>query len=107
MSITGDIVLSPTRITFKGGTSLPLAVAADVRAFGSFNGPVAARILAVTHPANPTLLNGNTLCGAPVRWLAVWRTAGQGLGMAVFSGEKQPAGESDHGLCGDFFYDRG
>ena len=100
-------MLSSSRIVFKGGVSLPLAVAADVKAFGSFNGPVAARILAVTRPANPTLVSGNTLCAAPVRWLAVWRTADRGLGMAVFSGEKQPAGESDHGLCGDFFYDRG
>lgn len=107
MAITGDITLSPTRLAMAG-KSLPLAVAADVPAFGtSLNGPRPARILKVTRPADPKLLNGNTLCGAPARWIAVYRTdAGKSLNMAVFSSVAQPTGEDDKGLCGTFLYSR-
>ena len=105
MSITGDIVLSPTRLTAAGRT-LPLKVAADVRGFGTDHGPVGARILKVTRPANPVLKNGNRLCTAPVRWVAVWREQTGDLGMAVFAGTRQPAREDVPGLCGTFLYSR-
>lgn len=106
--ITGTIHLSPRRITTANGATLPLAVAADVPAFESDAGTYPARILRVTRPADPPLGRGNTFCGAPVRWIVVWRQTGfaPGLGMAVFSGAARPAGEGSPGLCGTFAYAR-
>jgi hypothetical protein len=104
MFITGDITLSSSRLAMANGASLLLRVAAGVRNFGS--GPVAARILTVTQPANPALLRRNRLCDAPVRWVAVWRIGDSELGMAVFSGAAQPSGKSLPGLCGTFTYSR-
>lgn len=107
MAITGDIRLSPTRLVVAG-KRFPLAVAADVKTFGTTQGPQAARILRVTTQANPTLLNGNRLCGSsPVRWIAVYRSdRGTMLNLAAFSGVRQPKGEQQAGLCGTFLYAR-
>ncbi|MFH6782892.1 MULTISPECIES: hypothetical protein [Methylobacterium] len=106
MAITGDISLSPTRLV-AAGRIVPLSVAADVPAFATLSGPVPARILKVTPPADPKLLHGNTLCGAPVRWIVAYRKdAGRSLTLAAFSGETLPAGESGSGLCATFSYAR-
>lgn len=106
-AITGDIQLSPTRLIMANGAMLPLAVDSDPKAFGTSSGPQAARILKVTKPADPKLLNGNTLCGAPVRWIAVYRGAGgKELNLAAFSGMARPTGENGTGLCGTFLYSR-
>ena len=106
MGITGDIVLSPSSLAMARGVTLPLRVAADVPAFQTGVGAKAARILAVTRPANPAVLNGNRLCDAPVTWVVVWRMPRAGLGLAMFSGDRQPSGEQAGGLCGDYFYER-
>ncbi|AWN49732.1 hypothetical protein DK419_28180 [Methylobacterium terrae] len=106
MAITGDIALSPARLVAAGRT-FPLSVSADAPAFGTPSGPVPARILKVTKPADPRLLHGNTLCGKPVRWLVAYRRdAGRSLTLAAFSGEAFPAGESGPDLCGTFSYFR-
>jgi len=106
MAITGDITLSPTRLS-AAGKSFPLAIAADDPAFGTTTGPVPARILKVTRPADPVLLRGNRLCGSPVRWIVVYRSdAGRSLNLAAFTGEARPTGESGPSLCGTFLYGR-
>lgn len=106
IGITGDITLSPTRLTAAGRT-FPLAVAADVKDFTSNTGMQAARILRVTHPSDPILKNGNTLCGAPVRWIAVYRSdGGKSLNLSAFTGGRQPTGETGSNLCGTFLYTR-
>lgn len=106
MGITGDIALSPTRLV-AAGKAFPLSVAADVTNFGTNQGPQAARILRVTRPINPVLRNGNKLCGAPVRWIAVYRSDhGKSLNMAVFTGGLQPSSETGSDLCGTFLYSR-
>ncbi|OAS24989.1 hypothetical protein [Methylobacterium platani] len=106
MAITGDIALSPARLVAAGRT-LPLAVAADVADFGTVAGPAPARILAVTKPADPVLLHGNTLCGVPVRWIVAYRRDdGRRLTLAVFGGEARPSAESGPGLCRTFSYAR-
>lgn len=110
-AITGDIRLSPRRLKTPRAV-FPLTVARDDPAFGgpSFGGPktVAARVLKVTAPADPVLLNGNRLCaGQGVRWIAVWREdGGKTLEMAAFSGEAPPGGLDAPGLCGTFSYTR-
>ncbi|MFK5599826.1 hypothetical protein ACFZ8E_22925 [Methylobacterium sp. HMF5984] len=104
MAVTGDITLSPDRL-IAAKKSFPLSVAADVTAFGTDTGPKPARILKVTSPADPVLLNGNTFCGAPVRWIVVYRgDGGRELSLAVFSGDAMPKGETDRSLCGTYLY---
>ncbi|MBN4096083.1 hypothetical protein [Methylobacterium sp. OT2] len=105
-AITGDIALSPTKLVAAGKT-IPLAVAADVGAFGTSGGPKPARIMRVTREINPVLLRGNTLCSPAARWIALYRRdAGKGLTLAVFSGEAQPRGEDDPSLCATYYYTR-
>ncbi len=105
-AITGDIDLSPTKLVAAGKT-FPLAIAADVAAFGTSGGPKPARIMRVTREANPVLLRGNTLCSPAARWIALYRSdAGKGLTLAVFSGQSQPQVEDDPSLCATYYYTR-
>lgn len=105
-AITGDIALSPTKLVAAGKT-FPLAVAADVEAFGTSGGPKPARIMRVTREVNPVLLRGNTLCSPAARWIALYRSdGGKGLTLAVFSGQMQPQGEDDPSLCATYYYTR-
>jgi hypothetical protein len=111
MGVTGDILLSPTRLR-TAGHDIPLQVAADDPAFGGDDGPVRARILRITRRMDPRLLRGNTLCGVPARWIAVWHLGGKlwsgrrgkMLEMAVFTGERQPQSVNDAGLCATYSY---
>lgn len=107
-AITGDVLLSPTRLR-AAGVDFPLKVAADLPDFvGDFGAPVPARLLAVTRPMNPKLLRGNTLgCGHPIRWIAVWRLdGGGGLALDVFESARMPRTVKDPGFCGSYFYVR-
>ncbi len=103
--ITGPVDLSPTEMK-AAGVRFPLRVAADVPAFKADIGTFPARILQVTRPMNPVLLNHNRLCGAPVRWIVVYRFGKTSLGMSVFSSKAQPVSDDSPGLCGTFNYDR-
>ena len=104
-SITGDIVLSPTRLRTEAA-DFPLKVVADIPHFGGQFGPVSSRILAVTKPRNPTLLNGNTLCRRPVRWFVVSHTKGGQLELDIFESRPMPKSVHSAGACGVFFYSR-
>ena len=110
MAITGDILLSPTRLR-ASGVDFPLRIAADLPAFGSdFDRPVPARVLAVTRRMDPKLRNGNTLgCGhgRPIRWIVVWQyDDGKALGMDTFASGQMPKSVKDAGFCGSYFYSR-
>lgn len=105
MSITGPIRLSPSMLATAGKT-FPLRVAADVQSYNSDLGVFPARILTVTRPMNPVLVNKNTLCSQPVRWIVVYRTGKDQLGMAVYQDGPQPRGVDSPGLCGTFNYVR-
>jgi hypothetical protein len=106
-AITGDIQLSPRRLRMAG-VNLPLRVAAENPRFESHRGPVGARILAVTKPSNPRLLNGNTFgCRKPVRWIAVYQfDKGKQLGLLVFDEQRLPTAENGPGFCASYFYVR-
>ena len=106
-AITGDILLSPTRLR-AARKDFPLKVAADNPRFGGYSGLVAARILALTRPSNPRLLNGNTFgCSKPVRWVAVWQfDNGKQLGMAVFDDARLPTSEKSPGFCASYYFVR-
>lgn len=106
MSITGDILLSPTSLV-AAGKVFPLRVAADVPNFAGDDGRTTARVLAVTRPVNPKLLHGNTLCGSkPVRWIAVWRRDRSTLELDAYDGERQPTKSDDAGFCASYGYMR-
>ena len=108
VAITGDILLSPTRLR-AAGVDLPLKVMADVPDFqNDLDQRVAARVLAVTRRMNPKLRNGNTFCGdQPIRWIVVWQyDAGKGLGMDMFAGSQMPSSANNVGFCASYFYFR-
>ena len=108
MAITGDILLSPTRLR-AAGVDFPLKVMADITDFEDHGGErVPARVLAVTRSMDPQLRNGNTLgCGGgrPIQWVVVWQyNQGKSLGMGTFTGAGMPKSMNGAGLCGSYFY---
>ena len=105
MGITGDILLSPTRLRMAD-INFPLRVVADVPRFEGEFGPVAARVLAVTAPKNPVLLNGNRLCRGPVRWIVVSHHKYEGLELDAFESKRMPTSVRSAGSCGVLFYSR-
>ena len=108
ISITGDILLSPTRLQMVG-QALPLRVAADLPDFDGDAGRVAARVLAVKRPSELRLLNGNRFgCGRPIRWIVVWQQdAGEILTMDTFMGQKMPTSVRSGDFCASYSYSRG
>jgi hypothetical protein len=108
ISITGDILLSPTRLQMAG-QALPLRVVADLPSFDGDLGRVSARVLAVTRPRELRLQNGNRFgCGKPIRWIVVWqRDGGKTLAMDTFMGQKMPTSVHSGGFCASYFYSRG
>jgi hypothetical protein len=106
VSITGPITLSSTNLTAYGA-NFPLRLAAHVAAFHSDDGARPAQVFAVTQPTNPSLLNGNRLCGdEPATWLvAVDRAPGQ-LELIAATGAAPPKREEAANVCGIFYYDR-
>jgi hypothetical protein len=107
ISITGDILLSPTRLN-AAGHDFPLKVATDLPDYGAFFGSVPARVLRVTGKMNPKMLNGNRFgCRSPVDWIVVYRfDHGTKLGMDVFSGPDSPTTDTDPGMCATYTYVR-
>jgi hypothetical protein len=107
VSITGDILLSPTRLTVDHH-DFPLRAAADLPRYGAFSGNVPARVLRVTRRMDPELLNGNKLgCRGPIAWVVVYRLQhGTMLGMDVFDGPESPTTDADPGMCGTYTYAR-
>jgi hypothetical protein len=110
MAITGDIRLSPTRLS-ASGAHFPLKFVADVPDFqNDFDERIPARVLTVTRHMDPKLRNGNTLgCGRnePIRWIVVWQyNHGNALAMYTFSGSQMPKSVKADGFCGSYFYSR-
>lgn len=103
MSITGDIELDDTGITFQNGETLGFdGVVADT--FTVSGEAVDATVYGIAEPANPELENGNTLCGDdPVTFIAVWHGDEDLTRMAMFNGETAP--ESDEAMCASFLYE--
>jgi hypothetical protein len=105
MAITGDIQLSPTRLRTERA-DFPLKVVADLPSFEGFLGFIPARVLAVTTPTSPPLLNGNRLCSKPVRWIVVARTKDDGLELDAFTGKRMPTSVKTDQSCGGLFYSK-
>jgi hypothetical protein len=115
MAITGDVTLSPDRITFANGKFLALAPAGTAPGF-DWSGKKTATLYRVTAPADPVLLQGARLCGGhgpqPVTFIAVWKPDLVGSdvdprGMAAFSGSARPGVAGGPGFCGTYNYEAG
>ena len=103
MSITGDIEYDDFGITFENGKKLEFDdLIGDT--FTVDGKRVPASVYSVADPKDPVLLNGNTLCGAPVTYVASW-SAGNGTDtiLAVFSTEDAP--ESSDEMCASYNYE--
>jgi hypothetical protein len=115
MSITGNVTFAPDKIVFQNGRSLQLSLVGHETAFKADGETADAAIYRVTSPADPTLRNGNHLCGGPghavpVTFIAVWVPAAlpgdtAPRSIAVFSGRDAPRSAGGDDLCGTFNYD--
>jgi hypothetical protein len=105
-SITGPIIVQPTRL-HAVNTDFPLRLDSSVAEFRAGQGSIPARIYAVTSTTNPTLLNGNKLCGdTPPTWIVVVPQPPMGLEIDAFTGADKPATPASPGLCKTFSYIR-
>jgi hypothetical protein len=106
VSITGPIVLQPSKLHVTGG-DFPLTLAGMAASFKPDQGPIPARIYAVSKPVNPPLLNGNKLCGAdPATWIVAVPVPPDGLEIDVFTSAEKPTSVKSPGQCGTFSYKR-
>ena len=119
MAITGAIVLwgnpdfaeqgSTMQMTFEAGRSIDLvSVGASWREWDLGGGKQTAEVFRVAgEPGEP--LNGNTLCGGDVTYLAFSEgnllPGIRFLQLAAFSGEDVPVDINSAGLCGTFSYE--
>lgn len=105
-SITGPIIVLPTRL-HAGDANFPLRLDSSVADFKSGQNSIPARIYSVTSTDNPTLLNGNKLCGdTPPTWIVVVPQPPTGLEVDAFTGADKPTSPSSPGLCKTFAYMR-
>ncbi len=92
MAITGDITVGPDTITFGNGQSIKIK-------------PLTSGVSKLTPPADPELLEGNTLCGRPVTYVMLI-PAKDGLELQAYWGAKQPVAPNGAGMCASFFYSK-
>jgi hypothetical protein len=105
-SITGPIIVQPSRL-HAVNVDFHLHLDSSVAAFKPGQGPIPARIYAVTSTTNPALLNGNKLCGdTPPTWIVVVPQPPMGLEIDAFNSVDEPASPASPGLCNTFSYTR-
>ena len=107
-SITGNVVLTKTKISFGNGKSLAIKQVASQRE-GHWSiiddKESKADVYELEHPQDPELLNGNTWCGGgPVRYFAV--NVNDGLtGIIVFDPDADPFGNDPDRVCATYNYE--
>jgi hypothetical protein len=105
-TITGPIIVLPNRL-HAGNADFPLRLDSSVADFKPGQNSIPARIYAVTNTTNPTLLNGNKLCGnAPPTWIVVVPQPPIGLEIDAFASADKPVSPASPGLCATFSYIR-
>jgi hypothetical protein len=114
ISVTGDVIFSPGRITFGNGRYLPLAAAGSIARYNALGKSVTASLFRVTAPADPVLLHGNRLCGGrtpePVTFIVV-STPEHGQGepelrsLDVFATATPPNANGSAQSCGTYNYE--
>jgi hypothetical protein len=118
MAITGAIALSgnqsfgevgsTTEISFDGGEPIELtSMGASWRAWNVTGEAQTAEVFRLASDPG-ILLNGNTLCGDPARYIVFSEGSSYGgdlmLEVAVFSSKKPPFDINSEGLCATFNY---
>jgi hypothetical protein len=104
--ITGPITVE-RKTLHVGNAVFTLRLDSDVPAFRPGQGSFAAHIYRVTRMANPTLLDGKTLCGdVPPTWIVIVPQPPAGLEVDAFAGAEKPVDASSPGLCNTFAYIR-
>lgn len=105
LAITGNITTTPTEIIFANGARLPVRVVQDnLPGVWGVGEAGAAAVLQVTSPVNPTLLEGNTLCGPQPTFISLFVEQSGGLAMTVYSGPAAPRGDQSDAVCAMYFY---
>lgn len=98
MSITGKVIFTKHKITFQNGQSLPIKAASEDGIDG--------QLYKVLKPADPVLLQGNTLCGrSTVKYLLVVGQEGTGRDLSVYDGKRKPTQETSS--CASYSYQVG
>lgn len=103
MAITGDVEFSDYGLVFADGQELVFdELLGDT--FIVDGEEVYGSVFSILEPANPVLLNGNTLCGdSPVTYLANWGLDDVTTVIAMFDTEEAPA--SDAEMCASYTYE--
>jgi hypothetical protein len=116
-AITGDIAISPTKITinFFSFTLAPIRTLNSAEVAAAFDADVNAggngQLYRLNVPPDKRFLHKNTLCGTDgTQWMATY-VSGRSLQVAFFSGADMPVLTIDAlanatNLCGTFTYAR-
>jgi len=106
ISITGPVIVERKSLEV-GKARFSMRLDSSVAAFKSGQDRFPAHIYAVTRMSNPTLLNGQTLCGdLPPTWIVAVPQPPLGLELDVFTGMEKPTSPASPGLCNTLTYVR-
>lgn len=106
ISITGNITLQETRVTFANGKSLQLErIEARSGRWSPMGGASEdGTIYKVNPPADPVLRNRNTFCGSPVTHIVLTYPSRSELTMYVYALSAPPKGNGTDELCASYYY---
>jgi len=106
VSITGPVIVERKSLEV-GKARFSMRLDSSVAAFKSGQDRFPAHIYAVTRMSNPTLLNGQTLCGdMPPTWIVAVPQPPLGLELDVFTGVEKPTSPTSPGHCNTLSYVR-
>lgn len=106
MSITGDVTVTDRAVEFTDGVTLPwVFVGTDTGDWDLTRQSLEGAIYKLTPPSDPTLRNGNTLCGSAVSFIVLANDKPDTLVMAVFTSISAPKPTSDD-LCATYYFTR-
>lgn len=107
MSITGDVTLTPTRMTFSGGKYLNVAYAGN-----GHDGKKTVWFYRITTSRQPVLIRGNTICGDSPSYVAVEyahdntvTSTGVTVFVSFYNSKTRPVSLNTDGFCASYTYD--
>lgn len=106
VSITGPVIVERKSLE-AGKARFTMRLDSSEAAFKPGQDKYPAHIYTVTRMSNPTLQNGQTLCGDnPPTWIVVVPQPPLGLELDVFTGVEKPTSTNSPGLCNTLTYTR-
>lgn len=115
ISITGDVVITPTLVTYANGKSLRIRYERTANIAPKNGVPHgSARVFelyGIVDRQNPILQNGNVVCTPPATYLGIARSAetnppGSTVFVNYYNGAEPPSGWSPADMCASFTYER-